>query len=271
MKIQTILKITTLLTFSLFIMFPTGSRADAIYDAVSLVELNLVGVTNGSGSPGSIPNELLITGNAFVVDEDSIIDKNASADRFAGATVLGNPIGLSLTDGLSQQAVATGEAKLGTAASFALTQGILSINNLSLTETYTIDFQTVFSYLVDTSVGNSNFKFATAVSEIFLGSDLNGSLLDHTVTSDSDLGGGLFTDNAVLPFSISLGPGDSDNLSLTVNAAGIATAATPVPEPSTFGLFAIGLFGVALYQWRQKYSQAGLPTQSIYSNRINHP
>ena len=267
MKNLMMLRMTTLLTLSLLFTFPTSSRADAIYNSISLADLNIVGVSSSAGLLGSIPDNLLITGNAVVLDEDSIIDGNAFADQFASALAFGDPIGLGLNEGLSLQTIATGEATLGTAASFAFTLGTLAINNLSLTETFSVDFITDFSYLVDARVGNSNLGFATAVSEIILESDLIGSVLDLTVFSDSDLDGGLFTDNAVLPFSIVLEPGDSDNVSLTVNAAGIATAAAPVPEPSTLTLFAIGLIGTALFQLRQKHTKANLSNHTIYSKR----
>ena len=258
--------IATILSLGFVMNFPIISRADTIYNAITLFDLNITGFSNSIGSLGSKPGDLLITGDAFVVDEDSIIDGNAFADQFAAAKVIGNnPNDLSLNDGLSQQAVATGNASVGTAVSFALTQGILEINNLSLTDGYTIDFEVDWSYFVDASVTNVNLEFATAASDIFFESDLHGSLLDQTVVSDADFGGGLITDDGVVPFSIFVAPGESDVLTLSINAAGAATAITPVPEPSALALFGIGLLGTAIMQWRQRGAKLHLVVKAISS------
>jgi len=261
------------LSLSLLVSFPSFSRADAFYNVITLSDLSITDYSNHSGTLGSKPDDMQIRGNTVVIEVDSIIKGNAFADQFADATVIGNNTNdLVISDGLSQQAIATGETIMGTAASVALTQGILAINNLSQTESYTINFETDWSYLVDTNATtHGNSQFATAVSEIFLDSHLHGSLFDFTVNSDTDIGGGLLTDNNIQAFSIFLPPGESDVLALTVNAIGVATTAAPVPEPSTLALFGIGLLGTAIMQWRNKQLRPKRKIQAVLSKYPHHP
>jgi len=240
-------------TLSMMIAAPTVARANAIYDAVTLVDLNITRFSNSSGVLSSKPDDLLITGDAFVVDEGTIIERSASADQFAGAFVVGiNPDALGIHDGLSQEAITTGEAVLGASASFALTQGLLTINNFSLTEGYTIGFDAIWSYFVNTEVTDNRFEFAAADSEIYVESLLYGSLLDLSVGSDSDFGGGIFTDHAVLPLSILVPPGASDILTLTTNAIGVASAILPVSEPSILTVFFIGFLSTVFVHRRSR-------------------
>ncbi|GJL52594.1 MAG: hypothetical protein NPIRA01_38210 [Nitrospirales bacterium] len=228
------LRIVPTLTLCIAISAPTLSRADIIYQAITLADVGITGFLNHSERLESKPHDLLIAGNASIIGQEFMLTGNAFADQLADAAVNGiNTNDLVISDGLSQQAIAAGEAIMGTAASFALTQGILAINNLSQTESYTIDFEADWTYLVDASITHVHTQFATALSEISLESHLHRSLFDLTVSSDSDLGGGLLTDNKTQAFSIFLLPGESDVLNLTVNAAGVATTAAPVPEPST--------------------------------------
>ncbi len=81
----------------------------------------------------------------------------------------------------------------------ALTQGILGINNLSLTDGYTIDFEVDWSYFVDANVTDSDLEYTTAISESVLESSLYSSLLELAMSSDSDEEGGLFIDNDIIP------------------------------------------------------------------------
>ncbi len=260
-----------ILVLSLVVGFPTISQAIATYDAITLVDLTITGAANSAGPLASKPNDLLISGDGRVVDADATIFGNVFADQFADAMVMGNePNDLDFNEGLSQQAIVTGEASMGTAASFALTEGILEINNISSTENYNVDFEVDWSYLVETSITNPISEIATAISEIHLMSTNLGSLLDITVSSDSDFGGGLFFNSSVFPFSVPLAPGESDVLTLTVNASGVADAVTaapntPVPEPSTFALMIIGLIGMALMRKRNKLADDELQLATISS------
>ncbi len=260
-----------ILALSLVVGFPTISHAIATYDAITLVDLTITGAANSSGTLTSKPNDLLISGDTRVIDADAIVSGNALADQFADAMVIGNnPNNLDLNDSLSQQTIATGEAAMGTATSFAFTQGLLSINNLSFTNSYTVNFVADWSYFVETSITNPISEFAFAISEIHLESLVLGSLLDITVSSDSDFGGGLFSDMRAFPYSVLLAPGESDVLTLTVDAFGTgdasnATPNTPVPEPSTFALMLIGLIGMALRLGGKRQSSNGLSTQPLSS------
>ena len=256
MNIRTMLGVTTILTVSVTFCFPTASRADAIYNVIVLADLRITGFSLPSGNLDTQPEDLLISANVNVVDEDAITEGTAFAEQFADTMVFGirhNDVGFD--EGLSLQALATGYSTLGTAVSFAFTQGILAINNLSATESYTIDIEADYSSVVDTNVIDSNLEFASAESVITLDSQVLGSLLDRTLLSDSDFGGGLLTENAILPFSILVEPRESEVLALTTQTAGIATAAQPVPEPSTIALLSLGLLGTAIMQWRKKQSR----------------
>ncbi len=258
-----------ILALSLVVGFPTISHAIATYDAITLVDLSITGAANSSGPLTSKPNDLLISGEARVVDADTIVNGNVTTDQFADAMVFGNdPNDLDFNEGFSQQAIATGEVTQGTAVSFALTEGILGINNTSSTESYWVDFEVNWSYLVETSITDPINDFPSALSEIRLVSNIFGSLLDIS-KSTSSLGGDFFSDMSVFPFSVSLAPGQSDVLTLTANASGIATASpapAPVPEPSTFALMVIGLIGMAFMHRRNRQTGPQLELATISSN-----
>ncbi|GJL66116.1 MAG: hypothetical protein NPIRA05_10870 [Nitrospirales bacterium] len=261
------LPIISAITFCLTLSIPTFSHANTIYHAITLVDVSITGFSSHSRRLVSKPHDVFIAGNASVIAQESMITGNAFADQFADAAVIGqNMNDLSVGNGLSQQAIVTGEALMGTALSLAFTQGILSINNFSQTESYTIDFEADWSYLVDANATHTNVQFATAVSEIFLESDRDHSVLDLTVSADSDFMSGLLTDNGTQPFSIYLLPGESDVLNLTVNAAGVATATAPVPEPSTLVLFGLGLLGTVFMRWRTQQWKAGHLTQGFLND-----
>ncbi len=257
-----------ILALSLVVGFPTISQAIATYDAITLVDLTITGSANSAGPLASKPNDLLISGDARVVDADAIMTGNAFADQFADTMVIGNdPNNLDLNEGLSQQAIATGDATQGLASSFAFTEGILGINNTSSTESYRVDFLVDWSYLVETSITDPLTDSPSALSEIRLVSTILGSLLDVSVTA-STLGGDFFSDMEIFPFSVLLAPGESDVLTLTANAAGIATvgaAPAPVPEPSTFALMIIGLIGMALMRRRNGQADGDLELTTIAS------
>ncbi len=261
--------ITMVLILSLTMCIPSMAHAIAIYDAITLVDLSITGAINSSRPLTSKPRDLLISGNASVVDADAIVNGNAFADQFAEAVVIGdNTNDLDFDEGLSQQAIAVGDATLGLASSFAFTQGILRIINTSATESYRVDFEADWTYFIETSITDPLRDFPSALSEIRLESTMLGSLLDISASSDSVVGGALLSDIATFPFSVSLNPGDSDLFTLTVNAAGIATATpapAPVPEPSTFSLMGIGILGLAWRHWRQRRANSVLETQTIAS------
>ncbi len=256
-----------ILALTLIIGFPTISHAIATYDAITLVDLIITGATSSSGPLASKPSDLVISGDARVIDADAIVNGNAFADQFADALVVGlDPNNLDFNEGLSHLAIATGDATQGLASSFAFTEGILGINNTSSMESYQVDFLADWSYLVETSITDPINDVPSALSEIQLVSNILGSLLDISVTASTS-GGDFFSEMSALPFSVLLGPGQSDVLTLTANAAGLATAGAapaPVPEPSTFALMIIGLIGMALIRRRnrQTYGELELATMT---------
>ena len=89
---------------ALSLMVPTIARADAIYNTVILADLYIVRFSSNLGILSSKPDDLLITGDVFVVDERAIIERNALADQFAGAFVVGiDSDALGIDDGLCQK------------------------------------------------------------------------------------------------------------------------------------------------------------------------
>ncbi len=248
----------TVLMICLLVVTPTSVRANAIYDAITLVSLNITQFSNDSGVLSSRPEDLLITGDAFIIDEDQIIDGQATTDKFASTLVNGlNPDLLDIGDGLSQETLATGDTTFGTAASLAIVQGLLTLNNFSPSESYTVGFETVWSYLVNSQVTSSAIEFATAESGIFLESLVNGPLFDFTVVSDSEFSDGLLTDQGILTFSIQVAPGESDILTLTSQAIGAASVNEPafIFEPSILTLLGIGLLSASLSRKTNSYKQ----------------
>ncbi len=245
-----------LLSFSFITCFPALSRADAIYNAIALVDLSITKLSSNFDSVGTDPVDLWISTNANEIDEGAFIEDTAFADHLANTRLYEvQPNNLGLGHGLSQESIATEEATLRTAVSFAFSQGFLSIDNLSFTNSYTIDFKVDFSSLVDVEATNSDLQFAATESVITLESTLIGTVLDGTVSLDSDFGEGLLTDEGNLLFSIHVAPGKSDVLILSAHTAGAATSVAPVPESSTLAIFGLGLLSTTLVQWRKSPSR----------------
>ncbi|MDD2897892.1 MAG: PEP-CTERM sorting domain-containing protein [Desulfuromonadaceae bacterium] len=238
--------------YSLFLMmlvvFGSAISAHALAGAYSSAELtNISYIINTV--PYSISNESIgisTTPNAYAI---SPTGTNLSTDpyNFSTTTVSSDPTTIFQNSVVSANMSGTNTADAS--SFFDVFFDISVAGNVSASATYDLFLQ-VFSdtaaenaygfssasiYLFNTTQGTSNQSASQTISF--------DSLNIPTVNYLDILAGSLST-------SLSFNAGDSGSIRFMVE--GNATATSPVPEPSTFALFGIGLVGAALLKRRAR-------------------
>ncbi|MDJ0738629.1 MAG: hypothetical protein QNJ91_02870 [Gammaproteobacteria bacterium] len=241
-------------------LLATGpASATAIYDAIVSSRLSVASVTNLT-SPGTT-GDLLIEGEATVFDSGILAIGDATADADGSATPAAATT-LAVGDDVDLLAVAFGDAgaaaAAGTADSFFFTDGAVTLDNTSATDTYEVAF--VFDYaaaataLVDDAV--SEFAFALAVLSLLSTTEID-PIVDLLLEADTDLGlpGGLVVDS--INFTVTVAPGGGESLLLLADAEGFAVNVGAVALPMPTALLGAGLLALGMSRRRSPAAPAG--------------
>jgi len=124
-----------------------------------------------------------------------------------------------------------------TSEAIARTDGLIFLDNMSATSTYRVDFELSFSWLVDASVSAAD-EAARAEISLLLDALSGGVLFELLEVADTATGDGPGSSSSFYTGSLTLGPGEFDELTIRTDAIGAARA---VPEPSTALLVGLGL------------------------------
>ena len=232
-------------------------QAASFFTADASASLVITGISDGGGDLAVKPADLVFVGDTgiFLLDEFATPGASSLADAVLGVSAA-DPDDMDLGDSVDQAAHAEGSAApLGTdfvlSTADALTDGFLDIDNLSASETYTVFFDFVWSWSVDSGVDEPLTELAGAFAAVSVG-PLDPGLppfFESLGASDSVLGGGPFSDSGTFSFDLTLAPGEFVDLWVVTDAFGDAAV---VPEPGTLVLLASGLAGMVL--WRRRVS-----------------
>jgi hypothetical protein len=230
---------------ALILCFSAAAHATATFDASAIATLTVTGIENQT-SPGSLL-ALSVGGESQVLAEEALFDGNALASADSGAGVTGAPPLLRL----DHLAAAAGTADApGTAEAFALTDGFLSFENVSFTDTFLILLRLDYELNAAAAVGDVTTE--DAFSSAFVDVLSESSTIDFSsqVLADALLGPPLDADGGQLEFQLLVGPGESDTVFLSTFASGFAEAVpAAVPEASTVSLLFAAFLALG---WRRR-------------------
>lgn len=217
------------------------AQSTALYDAVASATLTVDSIINTTGSG---LGELLIQGQALVFDEDAVAVGDATA--VANGSVLPSlPLDLGIGDDIDLLAAVSGDAGAtagsGTSDAFFLTDGSVTLENQSATDTFEVAFTLAYAAAASALVDDLINEFALSLAALSLETTSGGTLLDEVIAADTvgGLPGDLVADS--VSFTLMLTPGQTDAVFLLADAEGIAIAEAAVAEPATLGLMALGV------------------------------
>lgn len=152
------------------------------------------------------------------------------------------PVPLGVGDVISNSADADATADPnGFADALTLTDMVIAVENLSVDDEYEILFDLSYEVSASASVTDAVMEFAFADASVDI-LDVLGDVDEiFFATADSEFGPPADSDTATLSFSLLLFPGDSNTLTMLVDAEAFAAA---VPEPGTVALLFLGLLGL---------------------------
>lgn len=222
------------------------SMAD--YAANALVQVTLTDVRGGS-----LDTDVTVT---YASNVDARSASWAGTTSFAVADPYNSsgqpPRAMGLSDSLTLDHITFGEAGAPTGNAFSeiLSSGYISMTNIGSDPVVLVFEISIDPLATGAAVGLSgNPTFANAFANVkiemfdYLGlnvfKDLNASLASGVASATADL---------LTTYTVTLAPGDSNDISVLVSTSGGATFV--VPEPTTFALFATGLIGFAAYHRR---------------------
>jgi hypothetical protein len=246
-----------LLALGVFTLF-TDNRAEAasFFSADASSSLIVKGVEGLL----DIPSDLLFSGTASILLLDKFSTPGATSESSATASVVaGDPDAMDIDDYIDQEAHVAGTASptgsdyvLATAD--ALTDGYLKIANTSATASYTVLFDFVWEWAVETGADDPLRELAFAATAISVGYNdktvppLVPPFFETLGFSDTVFGGGAFSDSGLFSFDLFLAPGETIDLWVVNDAFGDAA----VPEPGTLVLLASGLVGLVVCRVRRR-------------------
>lgn len=225
------------------------AQATAIYAATASAVLTIQSI-----SGGDLAN-LSIEGSAEIADEDSMMSGNATASTDGSASPSGSTV-LGVNDSINLMAMANGSADpVGNATSFFLTDSEVEIENLSLDETFQIDFLLEYTLSAQADVDNLASETANALAIVAIETELLGILFEQMLQANPDQGLPNDSLTDTFQFSIIVAPEESEVVNLLADAEGLADAAEgpiviDVPAPAALPLFLVALAGLAVARRR---------------------
>ena len=226
-------QLATALALTLATAFANPASATAMYFADVFAEVIITDITGPS--PGS---DILVDGDAFSsgLFEDSfgtgIVDPASVTTDFFG-------------DGFALSNTVSGSAAppLGGAVSDSLTDAFLILENISTTDTYSIELFIAGGATVSASVMDPFVEDALAAAIVEVDIDL-APVLTIELLADGLFGPPDDGDIGDEPVTVVLAPGDFVEITAIADVFGFAEA-FPVPEPGTLMLASLGLLGLA--------------------------
>ncbi len=225
-------QLATALALTLATAFANPASATAMYFADAFAEVIIVDITGTS--PGS---DIFVDGDAFLSFGDS--------DSFGTGMVGSSGITADFFgDGFVIDASVSGSASppLGGAFSELGTDAFLSFENISSTETYSIELAISAGAFATASVMDPFNEDAFAEGFAVITLDFDPVLLIDIV-ADGLFGPAADGDSAADTLTITLGPGEFAEVGAIADVFGLAIA-FDVPEPGTLALGLFGLLGM---------------------------
>ena len=236
------------LTFVCAVVTAEPVRAATIYAALASTTLTITSISNLT-APGTTGG-MQIEGEASIFDSEMFALGDATA-LTNGDVDPGTATTLGVGDSLDLLATATGDAGTaggtGVATSFFFTEGLVTLENTSDTDTYEVAFTYDYSAATGASVTDPLNEIASALAALSLSVESAvDPLVEELIEADTDFGlpGDLVVDS--LQFVLSFAPGDTDSLFMLADAEGFAVSFAPEPISLPTGLSLLGLGLVAL-------------------------
>lgn len=235
------------------VLAPNQSAATAIASADASLTLAITDIIGGD------QDDLLVTVDASVFEADSFFTGNASA-MFAGEATPD-------ADGLTQRSSVTASADpTGFADAYHYTDGLLSIENLS-SVSLEVEFFIEFSGVAEATIDDPANEDALSVVDMLVTSGVLGDIVEETIIAVASTG---TNDPAVMgafAFSLSLAPGEFDEIFTVVDADALAFS---IFEPATLSLLGVGLAGFS-YSRRSGCRAARAAQLSAWRRMISQP
>jgi len=235
-------------------------NAAAIAEASGFVSLRVLDIKNLT-TPGDLAN-FGITRTSFDLSDsegDAELAGFFGVDEFNGesSTITSNGVTVDMNIGSPFLQLASAEAESSATedvAAVAITGGLISLTNDSLTDTFEVEFSLDYRLIASLTdvVSDLFLNDALAISDIFIADaslNINIRELIEIKTGTGPQTGSIVED---LLFNLTIAPGFGNELFIGVNSAAVTHV---VPEPSIYLLLAIGL---CLFSWQQRQ-------QGIYS------
>jgi hypothetical protein len=216
------------------------ARAVGLYGAELTAQLTITGFFDAAGTPIPRPGDLVIEGESALFDQFLSTTANATADApYTAAVQAADPLALQVGDGLDQRAAASGSVfppPAGSSEALARTNGLLFLDNRSMTETFRMGFELTYEWSLDVSLDDPGTEAARADVTLLLESLSGGTLLGFFEEAVAGFSAGSRSDAGTFSGELVLAPLDFDELGLVADATGATTA---VPEPSSLMLLVV--------------------------------
>jgi len=212
--------------------FAPAASAISTYDAMAEFTLTLTGVTDATGAQVTSGWDVTAFGDGVV-----FTNENGAASATGSVSVIDPAVSLSILDSITQSSTSSGSASNGFAATDALTDLDISVDNFSgQALTFSFDFAAMTDAITYAIAPGE----ASASASVDMLDDLGA--VDIIATADSMNGNpATGTGNVVGYFDFVLLDGEFNLISGFVDSFGDAAA---VPVPAAVWLFGSGLLGL---------------------------